>query len=154
LSTEGYRVFDAEVAGRQAIVGQRRLFRWSWMATQLKVTVVVVDAQTLNAGEWQAVLTKGFDLAKKAPGWPNGFQSGAALIGVVVADSPDSGAVAAAESMPPRQWFKGITSNALLDAGTGKVHTFDERQLVGRVYTTFLRSQRDLAVRAVQGTSS
>lgn len=149
LEAEGYRVHTAEVAGRPAVIGQRKLFRLRWLATQLKVTVVASHADELSGEDWQHTVTSGFELAKRAPGLPNGLQSGSALVCVLVVDRPSAEAISLAESLPLRKWFKGITSSALINAGTGQVHTYDGRQVVGRVYTAFMRSQRDLVVRAL-----
>ena len=150
LAGAGYEVEDVQLGGGWALAARRRDFRLRWMATQLKTSVVATATPHAGLPVVQGFARESFDLAARVKGGlPTGLQSGIGCVAVLVADTADPDAVALARSKPTREWFTGISTFALVTPQG--VATYDGSIAVGRVYVPFLRQQRDLVVRAVQG---
>lgn len=149
LAGAGYTVEDLALGGGWAVGAHRRDFRVRWFLTQLKTTVVVTYAPVATLAVVQQFAQESFRTAAAVKGGlPNGLQSGAGCVAVLVADRAEPDALELARQKPTREWFTGISTLALVTPEG--VATYDGSIAVGRVYVPFLRAQRDLVLGALR----
>jgi hypothetical protein len=150
LAAAGYQVSHVQQPGGAVVLGSRRDFRFRWLLTQLKTSVVVANADHLTVPGLQAFVNEAWQLTKSVKGGlPNGLQSGVGGVFVISCETLDGAAAELASKPTPREWFKGISVTAVVVRSTNQVLTYNGRVLVGGIYMPFLRAQRDLAVAAL-----
>ena len=114
MRADGSSVSVVSLTGGPAVVGYQSRFRLRWMATKLHLFTVVVSVPQATIDVVSSVTAQGIDYAKKTKGKFRGFQSGVAVIPVVVAAEVLADARAAVETRPAKS-FAVITLPAIVD---------------------------------------
>jgi len=145
MAADGHEVGSAQLPSGWALVGYQSQFRLSWMATKLHLFVVMVPVEQASADLLATLTSEAIDYAKSAKGQLRGFQSGVAVLPVLVAERVLPDACVAAQARPAKH-FAVVTLPALVDATTGQVHEYTGRIVFGGIYAGWLRQRLAAAV--------
>jgi hypothetical protein len=147
LQSEGYKTVEVDQAvlpGARAV--RRSDFRLRWFLTRLHTFVVFIAVDRLTEADLSAIADLAAKWAKSAKGGlPIGFQTGVAVIPVVVSSSIDEAARVSALSKP-RKRFATMTFPMIVDPVRLFVATYDRTVAWGVAYMDFLAAQQRIIV--------
>ena len=124
------------------LIGYRKQFKLTWMATTLHLFVHVATTSTVGAGELDAFVRQSLEHAKASKGSLRGFQSGVATITAVVGDGAEAPAVEYARNEIVRG-YAAFAWPVVVDLGARRRVAHEGRVAIGGVYSSYMRSQID-----------
>ncbi|HXH81076.1 hypothetical protein [Nocardioides sp.] len=150
LVAAGYQAHQADPTTFLAGV-RRAVFRWRWGFTRLHTFVLfgrVEHATGDHVREFTALALRWAEQAKG--GMPRGFQTGAAVLPVLVCNTADASALEQLNRRPAKR-FALFELPMLVDLSQGRWATYTGRMRWGGVYQDFLRAQQQLVVGDLDG---
>lgn len=140
LRADGNTVSEITLPGGSAIVGYQSKFRLRWAATKLHLFTVVISVPDATRDVLESVTTQAVDYAKKTKGRLRGFQTGVAVIPVVVAGRVHTDARAAVEARP-QKIFAVILLPAIVDIENQQTYAYSGRIVFGALYAAWMRER-------------
>jgi hypothetical protein len=139
LSAAGYKVQQASIADRDALVARRADFRLEWMATRVHTFVVafVVDALEEALAAALSSAARQYAIDHKG-GLPRGLQTGTATIAVFITNECEQTTRSWFGHEPERR-FAALLAPVLVEVGTRQV-TYFSRLKYGSVYSDYLHA--------------
>ena len=134
LRDEGFELSQYTVADIATVIGKKKQFKMSWLATQQNIFVVV--------GSTDKVLQETIDSFSKASmeyalthykGLPRGFQTGVACFPLLVAPQIDESAKTWAIRRP-RKHFAAFEMPSLFDSSKNTLYYYQKTPLWGWIY--------------------
>jgi hypothetical protein len=149
LREGGYAVEMHAIGGMPTLTGYRSEFRWSWMATKLHLFVCVRSVPVVTQAALEDFARASSQYAKDTKGALRGFQSGTAVIAVLVGGSVEPDAAAYADKKLVQHWA-AVAWPVAVDLGAGRRFSQKGRPKLGGIYTSWLKKQIDLALPAAR----
>lgn len=106
LRTEGIFIGNEVIGGIKCAVGYEKVFKWSWLATQLNTFVIIgATDQLIDKNVIEQFSRDCFEYAiKNNKGWPRGLQAGVASITILQGKSIDRSAAVFCEKLTKKHW--------------------------------------------------
>ena len=149
LQAEGYKAAEVDqtaLPGARAV--RRSDFRLRWFLTRLHTFVVFLVVDHVTEADLSAIADLAAKWAKGAKGGlPIGFQTGVAVIPVIVSSSVDDAARASALAKP-RKRFATMAFPMIVDPAGQLVLTYSRTVAWGTAYMDFLADQQRIIVGA------
>lgn len=152
LHEHGYRSVSVDLGRSDVLPGARRAdFRSSWAFTRLHTFIVVqqVDVATADDIEDLSQLSTTYAVRNKG-GLPRGFQTGVAVLPVLVCRTAQADALATAARQPRKQFAK-FALPVLVELDRQRFTTYHEPHFWGSVYQDFLGEQQRLVAGELHG---
>ena len=145
LRADGAEVSAESIGGLTTLVGYRSQFRLRWMATRLNLFTIVGSMQTVTVVGLEQFTNDAIDYAISRKGQFRGFQSGVAVIAVLVGERIEPDAVTFAKATLVRR-FSAFGWPAAVDLISPHVYHHEGRVLVGGIYAGWIRQQTAIAL--------
>ncbi len=149
LQAAGYKTVEVDQAvlpGARAV--RRSDFRIRWFLTRLHTFVVFVVVERATEADLSAITDLAAKWAKSVKGGlPIGFQTGVAVIPVIVSSAADQAAQAAALAKP-RKRFSTMAFPMIVDPARMVIATYNRTVAWGIAYMDFLADQQRIVVGA------
>jgi len=147
LQVEGYKAVEVDqtvLPGARAV--RRSDFRLRWFLTRLHTFVVFIVVDRATEADLSAIADLTAKWAKSVKGGlPIGFQTGVAVIPVLVSSSVDDAARESALAKP-RKRFATMTFPMIIDPARSLVATYNRTVSWGTAYMDFLADQQRIVV--------
>jgi hypothetical protein len=140
LQEDGSQVSRVQLPGGSALVGYQSKFRMSWAATKLHLFTVLYPTGVATDGQLAALSRDAVNYAKATKGALRGFQTGVAVIPILVADTVTEQARTAATARPKKE-FAAFLLPAVVDLPSGRTFTYPGRIVWGALYASWLRER-------------
>ena len=142
LESNSIFLAEDELCGKRAVIGYEKTFKWRWFATQMNTFVVVADMgeEELTVEKLESFLEASFAYAKRNyRGWPRGFQSGMAVIVILISENvhPEAGQYCS-ELKTAKKWA-GFSVPVVVDSKSKEVFKFRKDPMWGRIYYPHFR---------------
>jgi len=142
LESQSILFSEDGLAGRPAVIGYDKKFKWQWFATQLNTFVVAIDFDNdpVAVEAIEAAMTDSFAYAKQHySGWPRGLQSGLGVITIIVSSSIDARAIEYCQESKAGKKWAGFAVPVVMNSTTGRVHTFNRNPIWGGIYYPYFK---------------
>ena len=135
LKEQGIYFGQEVIAGIPCTIGYEKVFKWSWMATQLNTFVIVgTTDEPIDKARIEYFSKACFDYAvKNNQGWPRGLQSGIGSIAILQANNIDAGAAAFCEH-PSKKHFSAFEIPILYQRSEKRTIRYIKRPIWGTIY--------------------
>lgn len=145
LGEHGYRPVSADLGHNRVLFGARRAdFRSSWGFTRLHTFIVAHEVEVATADDIEELSERSTRYAvRNKGGLPRGFQTGVAVLPVLICRTAPDDAVAVAERQP-RKRFATLVLPVLIDLSQQRIVTYHEPRFWGSLYQDFLGQQQRL----------
>jgi hypothetical protein len=140
MRADGSAVSEVVLGHHAASVGYQSKFRLRWAATKLHLFTVLVPVTVATESDMRMLISESLNYAKATKGKLRGFQSGVAVIPVLVASTVEPQARTVAESPPDRRW-SAFTRPTIIDVATSQTYTYTGRQMWGGFYNAWIRAR-------------
>lgn len=137
LENKGVLLSDENILDQPNVIGYEKKFKWKWFATQLNTFIIASDLgdQTLSVSIMEKHLAESFNYAKKNyKGWPRGFQSGLAVINILISKNIEQDLKDYCTQLKVGKKFAGFSIPVVIDSNTGEVFCFHKNPIVGGIY--------------------
>lgn len=133
---------EDSINNKPTVVGYEKKFKWKWMATQMNTFIIASDFgdETITDPIIEGFLDESFKYTKaNYSGWPQGLQSGLAVIAILVSKNINDDAIEYCTKLKPRKKWAGFPIPVTIDSTTDKVYSFDKNPIWGRIYYPYFR---------------
>lgn len=130
------------ILGKPTVIAYEKKFRWSWMATQMNTFIVSSDFgdEKLTIKVLENHLAESFKYASKNyNGWPRGFQSGLAVISIIISSNIDEDVKNFCLGLKSGKKWAGIAIPIVIDATDENVYAFIKDPMWGKIYFPYFR---------------
>lgn len=137
LENKGILLSDEDILDQPNVIGYEKKFKWKWFATQLNTFIIASDLgeQPLSVSVMEKHLAESFNYAKKNyKGWPRGFQSGLAVINILISKNIDIDLKEYCKKLKVGKKFAGFSIPVVIDSNTGEAFYFEKNPIVGGIY--------------------
>jgi len=144
LETEGIYFGEETITGIPCQIGYIKKFKWSWIATQLNVFVIVgridknADRKTMEDFS-SACLQYAI---KHHKGWPRGFQSAVGSIAILQAPGADEETLNFCSKLSKKHW-SAFEIPVFYDTTRKEVIRFLKNPAWGAIYMPFFKNTID-----------
>ena len=144
LKQEGIFFKEETINGIRCSVGYIKQFRWSWMATQLNLMIVVGETdQPITGGLISDFSLASFQYAtRNHKGWPRGLQAGVGSIAILKGGNISHEAVAFCQLLSRKHW-SAFEVPVICDVQNRQYYRFQSNPLWGRIYFPFIAKTID-----------
>lgn len=116
------------------------IFKWSWIASKLKMTSFVQYVPHIDAGEIDRYSAYCLEQAlKNHRGLPRGLQNGAVSYNVLVSESVSPDAIAFARSRP-RKHYSAFEYPVICDLQNHALHYYTDKIIWGALYDSYMKT--------------
>ncbi|MCL2055402.1 MAG: hypothetical protein FWG90_13355 [Oscillospiraceae bacterium] len=132
---------NAEIRADNAdsLVTYEEIFKWSWIATKLKITSFVKYVDSVKLNDIEAYSESCLKQAvRDKKGLPVGFQNGVVSCNVIASESFTPTAIQFALSRP-KKYFAAMEYPALFDLKSGGLHYYMGEMVWGSIYDSFMK---------------
>jgi hypothetical protein len=144
LGAAGYKIEDAAIDGRDALLARRSDFRWRWFGTRLHTFVLVFSTPVLSESLAETLTSAAQQYAiDHKDGLPRGLQTGTATVAVFLSEGVDP-PVRSWFTKEPKPRFAAMRVPVLVDLGSGELTYFRGRRKTGWLYSNHLRAVTEL----------
>jgi hypothetical protein len=141
MVADDLEVSEVQLPSGAAIVGYRNRFSLAWFATKLHLFVVAAAVDSASNPLLVGLTRESVDYAKATKGSLRGFQTGVAVMPILVCRNVPADVAAAATSRPGKE-FAAFNLPAVVDTTHGVVHTYRDRIVWGGIYARWLRERQ------------
>jgi len=125
---------EKNILDNKSVIGYEKKFKWSWLAIQLNTFIVVTDFgdQEIDKSLIKNHLSESFRFAmQNYKGWPIGFQSGVAVISVLISNNISDEAKDYCQKSKARKKWAGMLVPVVHDSKSEETFQFKKNPMWG-----------------------
>lgn len=133
---------DKSILGNNSVVAYDKKFKWIWFASQLNTFIVATDFgnQEITESLIENHISESFKYSKENyKGWPRGFQSGVAVISILISTNITEKAKDYCEKSKSGKKWAGFSIPVVHDSSTKETFQFDENPIWGMIYYPYFK---------------
>jgi len=137
LNSKSIFLSTDSILGKPTVIGYEKIFKWSWVATQLNTFIVVSDFgdELITKEIIEKHLAASFNYAKKNyKGWPRGLQSALAVVSIVISSTIDNESKDYCVKLKSGKKWAGFSIPVAVNSSTKEVYKFKSNPMWGRIY--------------------
>ena len=143
LESQSILYSQDSINNKKSVIGYDKIFKWRWIATQLNTFIVAVDigSEVVTEKLISQYIDESFNYAKSHyKGWPRGFQSGIAVITILVSDHINEDAIEYCKKLKSGKKWAAFTVPVIINSSTNESHYFEKKPIWGRIYFSYLKN--------------
>lgn len=128
---------NEKILNKETVIGYEKIFKWSWMATQLNTFIIATDFENeeINVQLIEKHLTESFNYCKQNyNGWPRGLQSAVGVVSILISNNITEEAKDYCLKLKSGKKWAGFSIPVIYNPDTKETFQFEKNPMWGYIY--------------------